>query len=201
MTQVAHYADRMDLAIDKPNGSLTSTGYMLANPGTQYLAFAPNGGSFTVNLSAGSGSSFSVEWFNVSTGSTVMGASIAGGSSQQAFTPPFSSSAVLFLNKSSVAIKDDFNNDGRSDILWQQNNGTGVWIWEMNGTTPIGGGSAGAGPASYHIVGTGDFNNDGKSDILWQQDNGTGVYIWEMDGTTQIGGGSAGAGGASWHIV
>jgi hypothetical protein len=201
MTQVVHYADRMDLANDKPNGSLTSTGYMLANPGTQYLAFAPNGGSFTVNLSAGSGSSFSVEWFNVSTGSTVMGASIAGGSSQQAFTPPFSGSAVLFLNKSSVAIKNDFNNDGRSDILWQQNNGTGVWIWEMNGTTPIGGGSAGAGPASYHIVGTGDFNNDGKSDILWQQDNGTGVYIWEMDGTTQIGGGSAGAGGASWHIV
>ncbi len=152
MTQVAHYADRMDLANDKPNGSLTSTGYMLTNPGTQYLAFAPNGGSFTVNLSAGSGSSFSVEWFNVSTGSTVMGASIAGGSSQQAFTPPFSGSAVLFLNKSSVAIKNDFNNDGRSDILWQQDNGTGVSIWEMNGTTQIGGGSAGAGGAGWHIV-------------------------------------------------
>jgi hypothetical protein len=46
----------------------------------------------------------------------------------------------------------DFNNDGKSDILWQQDNGTGVYIWEMDGTTQIGGGSAGAGGASWHIV-------------------------------------------------
>jgi hypothetical protein len=78
---------------------LSSTGYMLAIPGKQYLAFSPNGGNFTVNLSAGSDSSISVEWFNVSTGATVTGASIAGGSSAQAFTPPFSGSAILFLNK------------------------------------------------------------------------------------------------------
>ena len=99
MTQTARYAARMDLRTARSNGNLSSTGYMLANPGAQYLAFAPNGGNFTVNLSAGSGSSFSVEWFNISTGATVMGASITGGSSIQTFTPPFSGSAVLFLNK------------------------------------------------------------------------------------------------------
>ena len=99
MTQTARYAARMDLRTARSNGNLSSTGYMLANPGAQYLAFAPNGGNFTVNLSAGSGSSFSVEWFNISTGATVMGASITGGSSIQTFTPPFSGSVVLFLNK------------------------------------------------------------------------------------------------------
>ena len=30
----------------------------------------------------------------------------------------------------------DYNNDGKSDILWQNSSGA-VAIWEMNGTTPI----------------------------------------------------------------
>ena len=99
MTETANYAERMDLVNDKPHGELSSTGYMLANPGAQYLAFAPNGGSFTVNLSAGSGSSFSAEWLNVYTADVVIGDSVDGGSSSVKFTPPFSGAAVLFLNK------------------------------------------------------------------------------------------------------
>ena len=34
----------------------------------------------------------------------------------------------------------DFNDDGHSDILWQNTNGQ-VAIWEMNGTNVIGGGN------------------------------------------------------------
>ena len=34
----------------------------------------------------------------------------------------------------------DFNDDGHSDILWQNTNGQAA-IWEMNGTNVIGGGS------------------------------------------------------------
>ena len=34
----------------------------------------------------------------------------------------------------------DFNDDGDSDILWQNTNGQ-VSIWEMNGTNVIGGGA------------------------------------------------------------
>ena len=33
----------------------------------------------------------------------------------------------------------DFNDDGHSDILWQNTNGQAA-IWEMNGTNEIGGG-------------------------------------------------------------
>ena len=36
----------------------------------------------------------------------------------------------------------DFNDDGRSDILWQNDSGEAA-IWEMNGTTVIGAGSLG----------------------------------------------------------
>ena len=65
----------------------------------------------------------------------------------------------------------DFNGDGKSDILWQNTDGTPA-IWLMNGTNPIGAAVVGAsnpGP-SWHVEGTGDFNGDGKSDILWQND-------------------------------
>ena len=89
MTETANYAERMDLEMINHTASLSSTGYMLANPGTQYLAFAPNGGSFTVNLSAGSGSSFSAEWLNVYTANVVIGDSVDGGSSSVKFTAAF----------------------------------------------------------------------------------------------------------------
>jgi Family of unknown function (DUF6298)/Putative collagen-binding domain of a collagenase len=103
MTQIASYAARMDMRTAKPNGGLSSTGYVLAISGTQYLVFAygSNVNSFTVNLSAGSGSTFDVEWLDVATGNVTKGAPVAGGSSAQAFKAPFAGSAVLFLNKSS----------------------------------------------------------------------------------------------------
>jgi hypothetical protein len=39
----------------------------------------------------------------------------------------------------------DFNDDGHSDILWQNTDGQ-VAIWELNGTNVIGGGNVGANP-------------------------------------------------------
>jgi hypothetical protein len=99
MTQTAHYAKRVDLRTAKPSGHLASTGYMLANLGVQYLALAPHGGGFTVNLSRGAGAKFSVEWLNVSDSSVLSGGTVSGGSSVQIFTPPFDGPAVLFLNR------------------------------------------------------------------------------------------------------
>jgi hypothetical protein len=100
-------------------------------------------------------------------------------------------------------VKDsgDFNGDGRSDILWQNDDGT-VAIWELNGTSVIGGGVVWANPGpAWHVKGSGDFNGDGKSDILWQNDDGTGA-IWALDGTAVVGGGAVGAvPGPNSHII
>ena len=99
----------------------------------------------------------------------------------------------------------DFNDDGQSDILWQNTSGQ-VAIWEMDGTNQIAGGSqwVGANPGpDWKTVGTGDFNGDGKSDILFQNTNGQ-VAIWEMDGTNPIAGGSQWVGanpGPDWKVV
>jgi hypothetical protein len=60
--------------------------------------YAPNGGSFTVNLGATT-RALNVEWFNPATGATTSGAAITGGSTSQSFTPPvsFTGDAVLYI--------------------------------------------------------------------------------------------------------
>ena len=73
----------------------------------------------------------------------------------------------------------DFNGDGRSDILWRNDQGTlREWLGQPDGSfagnityvdiTP---------DVSWHVAGTGDFNGDGHDDILWRNDNGT-VQEW-----------------------
>jgi FG-GAP-like repeat len=96
----------------------------------------------------------------------------------------------------------DFNGDGRSDILWQNDNGQAA-IWLMSGTNLIGGAMVGPnlGP-SWHVIGAGQFNNgDTKSDILWQHDSGQ-ASVWLMDGTTLVSGVAVGPNpGADWHLI
>jgi hypothetical protein len=48
----------------------------------------------------------------------------------------------------------DFNGDGKSDIIWQGQDGTPA-IWLMDGTTVTGVGAVGSNfGASWHVVGT-----------------------------------------------
>jgi glucose/arabinose dehydrogenase len=82
--------------------------------------------------------------------------------------------------------KADFNDDGKSDILWQDNSGGDRAIWLMNATVHTGTVDLGSVPLEWKIVGTGNFNGDNKTDIVWQNAS-TGTYaIWFMDGTSHI---------------
>src|SRR5258708_3735675 len=55
----------------------------------------------------------------------------------------------------------DFNGDGVSDLLWQQDSGQAA-IWLMNGTAVQTKALVGDNPGtSWHLVGAGDFNGDG----------------------------------------
>ncbi len=82
-------------------------------------------------------------------------------------------------------IVGDLSGDAKSDLLFQNANGT-VSAWLMDGTTvTAAAGLLGADP-SWTITHTGDFNGDGKADLLWRNTNGT-VVLWLMDGTNVIG--------------
>jgi hypothetical protein len=92
----------------------------------------------------------------------------------------------------------DFTNDGFSDDILFQNTSTGrVSVWEMDGTTKIGGGAVGNPGTSWHAIGTGASG----SDILFQNPSTGQTSIWEMDGATKIGGGAVGNPGTTWHAI
>jgi hypothetical protein len=100
MGYMLDYGNRkLDLLKMTPQGGLCSTGFCLADNvamGSEYLVYAPNGGSFSVNLSATT-RTLNVEWLNPSTGAITTGGTIGGGSASQSFTPPFSGDAILYL--------------------------------------------------------------------------------------------------------
>ena len=93
----------------------------------------------------------------------------------------------------------DFNGDGKSDILWQNDNGLPA-IWTMDGTTITAGAFLSDPGPTWHVAAAADFNGDGKSDILWQNDSGL-PAIWTMDGTTITGGAFLYDLGPTWHVA
>ena len=103
------YADIMDLAQMTPSGNLTSTTFALANPGSEYLIFAPDGGSFTVDLPAGT---YAFEWFDPTEGFVVQTGSITSSGGNQSFFTPFSGDAVLYLSSGKTGW-----NPGASSVL------------------------------------------------------------------------------------
>ena len=93
----------------------------------------------------------------------------------------------------------DFNDDGKSDILWHNDNGA-VGIWELDGGQVIATASLGTAGPDWHIAGTGDFNGDANSDILWHNDNGA-VGAWELKGGSVIAAVSLGSASPDWHFA
>ena len=71
--------------------------------------------------------------------------------------------------------RNDFNGDGRSDVLWRNDNG-----WFTTWTANAAGGFASNDanhfhdiPTAWQVVGTGDFDGDGRADVAWRNADGS----------------------------
>jgi hypothetical protein len=97
---LVRYSRKLNLAEVTPRGELSSTGYCLAQTsavGAEYLVYAPDGGSFTLDLSAMPKTrSLAVEWFDPANGKTITQSPVPAGSSSQSFRAPFGGDAVLY---------------------------------------------------------------------------------------------------------
>lgn len=90
-----------------PYSELASTGICLAQPGVEYVIYSPEGGSFTVDISAGKGRAFSVQWYNPRNGEFQVEEKLIDGSCVRNFTPPFKGDAVLHLIDQTPKIKSE----------------------------------------------------------------------------------------------
>jgi hypothetical protein len=91
------YANRMNLVVMTPQGSLSTTGFCLANPGAEYVVYQPASGPFTVKLRAGT---YRFEWFNPSANEVGNTGTISVPEGDHSFTPPYDADAVLYLHAS-----------------------------------------------------------------------------------------------------
>jgi hypothetical protein len=76
----------------------------------------------------------------------------------------------------------DLTGDGKSDLLWQNENTGDVRLFKMDQFSRVGVQTNGLNVANkdWRIKATGDFNNDGRLDIVWQNRTSSAVAIWFM---------------------
>jgi hypothetical protein len=94
--------------------------------------------------------------------------------------------------------RNDFNGDGKSDILWRNTDGS-VATWQQNGSIATSG-SVGKLTADWTIAGTGDFNGDKNADMLLNNTDGR-VATWQMNSSTVTATKQLGTLGTGWSIA
>ncbi len=83
----------------------------------------------------------------------------------------------------------DFNADGKSDLVLQNQTTNQIAVWYMNGAVYQGGALLSSTPgAGWQVVGAGDFNADGFTDLAFQNQSTGQIALWYMNGTTYVGG-------------
>jgi len=88
--------------------------------------------------------------------------------------------------------------DGSPGIVLQNTDGS-VALWDMNGTSIVGGGLVANPGPGWEIKGTGVFSDDGSTDIVFQNTDGA-VALWDMSGINVVGGGLVPNPGPGWQI-
>lgn len=96
---------------------------------------------------------------------------------------------------SSTALKlsgaDDFNADGKQDLVFWNSSTGAIEFWLMNGATRDSVVQMPAPPLppdpSWRLSATADFNYDGKPDLVWRNLSTQKISIWTMNGTTYQG--------------
>ncbi|MGX5730476.1 reprolysin-like metallopeptidase [Pseudoxanthomonas beigongshangi] len=91
----------------------------------------------------------------------------------------FRATVVPFTGK----IKNDIDNNGRSDLLWSNPGSSLYQHWLMNGATASSKGTYSI-SGVYDAIGAGDFNGDGRADVVWKHRTNGDVYIWERTATS-----------------
>ena len=92
----------------------------------------------------------------------------------------------------------DFNTDGFSDLVWQNDSTRQVTVWYMGGpgdATPQGWAFlSGGGVSGWTLAVATDLNGDGIPDLIWQNDATRQVTVWYM-------GGPGGISNESWAFI
>jgi len=97
MGYALQFARRLDLNKCTPLNNLSTTGYCLANPPSQYLVYQPTAGeSLKLKLKSGK---YRAEWFDPNTGKTVSKQRVSATEQETVFSNPVNGDAILYVSK------------------------------------------------------------------------------------------------------
>jgi len=78
---------------------------------------------------------------------------------------------------------DDFNADGKADLLWTNDTSRDLSMW-IAGTDTLTATSLGTYPVGWEPVSVGDINRDSRADLHWRHIPTGSFAYWVMDGVT-----------------
>lgn len=102
----------------------------------------------------------------------------------------------------SIAGRESFDGDGKTDILWRHSDGRNA-IWFMDGATakPTSGYIPSVGDAAWKVAGVGDIDGDGYADIVWRHLATGQPVVWYMRGLLIKRVATMAAVGAHWQVA
>ena len=87
---------------------------------------------------------------------------------------------------------DDFNGDGKNDLLWHNQSTGSLYVWFLGGTNGVVQQSTAfltpgaVANTQWQVAEVADFNADGKSDVLWHHQASGSLYVWYLGGANGI---------------
>jgi alpha-tubulin suppressor-like RCC1 family protein len=159
----------------------TGSGYGDVNPRPQFFcgmscsANYPTGTVLTFTATPNSGSVFT-SWIGCDTVSGNQCTLTANGARTV---------TVTFDLENGQIARNDFNDDGRADILLRNLNTGENYLYPMNGSLILASeGYIRSVPDPWTLAGIGDFDGNGTADLFWRNTSNGDNYIYFMNGTT-----------------
>ena len=169
--------------------------------GAGLFTFSARGGTASLSVS----SSFcewtavsSAPWVKVTAGATGVGSGIVSLSVDPNTGPGRTATVIVAANTVTIWQADgtirttsDFNDDGRSDLVWRHQTDGRISVWHMSSTRLAGGTLLTPDrvvDTNWKIVGVWDPNRDGRPDLLWRHEGNGNLAVWTMRGTTLLSG-------------
>ena len=182
-----------------PSDNLITSGtaYCLANVGTEYVVYLPDGDSVTVDLSGARGT-LNVEWYNPKDGTYYAERHVIGGG-RESFTPPFTDDAVLHIStdafppRTTSVITPTPNEAGWNNVtqvvvtFFRADNGTGISHTIYSKTSETGpwttvGTSTATGPDAVNVT---DIH-EAFFNVTVLKEGLTEIWYYSVDNTSNI---------------